>query len=396
MSEGAGDGDQRLYRGYSGRMLMIGVLGSMTITGGQAVISPLLPTIIKDLGISGSAAGLALTVMASLAGLARYPGGRYSDSLTRKTVMISAFGVMLPGYLVLLGATSYPLLLLGAALAGIGAGLYTPAVAGLLSDLFIERRGQAFGINSALISLGGVLASGIATIALMVSTWRSAFLPVIILLSVLLLSKHVWSREGYNLDRPQLSLLPTIRRLLYTTRLRQTIVALVLLSIVYRGTTGFLPTFLQIDKELVPVVANGAYAGIFVVGMVASPLAGKVGDRWGHAVVAAGTTGVGLIGLIGLLFAESVLLIVGSVLVFAFGLTAFWPVMNTYVMDVAPDSNMGGDFGAIGTIYIGVGSIGPTYVGVVADAASYTVAFAGFSLCLLVAIPLLIRLSRNE
>jgi MFS family permease len=101
-----------------------------------------------------------------------------------------------------------------------------------------------------------------------------------------------------------------------------------------------------------------------------------------------------LIGLATLLFATTRSVLFGGVLVFALGLTAFWPVMNTYVMDVAPDTNMGGDFGAIGTIYIGLGSAGTTYVGVVADVASYSVAFAGLSVCLLVTIYLMLRLSR--
>jgi MFS family permease len=386
--------EERLFGGYSGRLLTVGVLGSMIVSGGQALISPLLPMIIEAFAITRSQAGIALTVMTALAGLARYPGGRYSDSLTRKTVMIAALCLMLPGYGVLALASSYTLFLLGAAVAGIGTGLYTPAVAGLLSDLFVDRRGQAFGINSASISIGGVLASGLATLVLATAPWQAAFPLVVALLVVLAVLLHVWSEEEYGFDRPNLALLTTIRRLLARPKLRETIVALVLLSIVWRGTIGFLPAFLQVDKQLPPEIANATYAGLFVVGMVASPVAGSFGDRWGHALVAAGTAAIGLIGLATLLFATTRSVLFGGVLVFALGLTAFWPVMNTYVMDIAPDSNMGGDFGAIGTIYIGLGSAGPTYVGVVADVASYSVAFAGLSVCLLVTIYLMLRLSR--
>jgi predicted MFS family arabinose efflux permease len=390
------DRGERLLGGYSGRLLAVGVLGSMTVSGGQALISPLLPTIIDALAVSRSEAGLALTLMAALAGLGRYPGGRYSDSLTRKTVMVGALGLMVPGYLALGVASSYPVFLLGAALVGTGAGLYTPAVAGLLSDLFVDRRGQVFGINSASISVGGVLASGLATLVLATATWNAAFPPVVGVLVGLVVLLHVWSDEEYDLDRPSLSLVATVRRLLARPDLRKTVVALVLLSIVWRGTTGFLPTFLQAEKPLGPELANGAYGGLFVVGMVASPVAGRIGDRWGHAVVAAGTAGVGLVGLVALLLANSPVVVVGAVLVFALGLTAFWPVMNTYVMDVAPDSNMAGDFGAIGTVYIGLGSVGPTYVGVVADQLSYTAAFAGLSCCMLATVYLMVRLSRAD
>jgi len=316
--------------------------------------------------------------------------------LTRTTVMVAAFGLLVPAYLVLTVTYSYLFFLLGAALAGIGAGLYTPSVAGLLSDLFVERRGRAFGINSASISVGGILASGLATLVLSIATWRSAFPPIVVVLVLLGLLLHYWSREGYEIDRPNLAIVSTVGRLVRRRRLRRTIVALVLLSVVYRGTVGFLPTFLQVEKGLPPELANSAYAGLFVVGMVASPIAGGIGDRWGHAIVAAGTVTVGLVGLGLLLFVDGLAFIVVAVLVFAFGLLGFWPVMNTYVMDSAPDSSMGGDFGAIGTIYIGLGSVGPTYVGIVADYHSYTVAFAGLSICLVVTIGLMLRLSRTE
>jgi len=375
--------------------MTIGVLDSMTVAGGQVVISPLLPRIIVDLSISNSKAGVALTLMAALAGLARYPGGRYSDLLTRKTVMIGALGIMTPGYVVLAFTDSYPLFLIGVALAGVGAGLYTPSVAGLLSDLFIERRGQAFGINSAFISAGGILASGVATLVLAVGTWRSVFPPVVVIIVILVVLLHNWHDEAYDIRLPELEIQSTVQRLLSRRRLRRTIVTLVLLSVVWRGTVGFLPTFLQIEKGIEPGIANGTYAGLFVVGMVASPIAGRVGDNWGQALVGAGTAAVGFVGLAALLVVNSRPLVIGSVLVFALGLTSFWPVMNTYVMDVAPDSNMAGDFGAIGTIYIGLGSLGPTYVGVVADIWSYSDAFAGLLVCLVVTSYLLMWLSRT-
>jgi len=390
------DETERLLGGYTGRLMTIGVLGSMTVAGGQVVISPLLPRIIVDLSISNSKAGVALTLMAALAGLARYPGGRYSDLLTRKTVMIGALGMMTPGYVVLAFTDSYPLFLIGVALAGVGAGLYTPSVAGLLSDLFIERRGQAFGINSAFISAGGILASGVATLVLAVGTWRSVFPPVVVIIVILVVLLHNWHDEAYDIRLPELEIQSTVQRLLSRRRLRRTIVTLVLLSVVWRGTVGFLPTFLQIEKGIEPGIANGTYAGLFVVGMVASPIAGRVGDNWGQALVGAGTAAVGFVGLAALLVVNSRPLVIGSVLVFALGLTSFWPVMNTYVMDVAPDSNMAGDFGAIGTIYIGLGSLGPTYVGVVADIWSYSDAFAGLLVCLVVTSYLLMWLSRTD
>jgi hypothetical protein len=68
--------------------------------------------------------------------------------------------------------------------------------------------------------------------------------------------------------------------------------------------------------------------------------------------------------------------------------------MSAYLMEVLPDGDMGGDFGAIRTVFMGVRSVGPAYVGVTADFGSYTIAFRGFILCLLACATLIPRIER--
>ena len=74
----------------------------------------------------------------------------------------------------------------------------------------------------------------------------------------------------------------------------------------------------------------------------------------------------------------------GGVAVFAAGLMAYPPVMQAYLMDSFPGDSMGGDLGAMRSVYIGIGSLGATYVGVVGQFFDYDTAFVGLMGCLLV------------
>lgn len=58
--------------------------------------------------------------------------------------------------------------------------------------------------------------------------------------------------------------------------------------------------------------------------------------------------------------------------------------MQTHLMDVFQDANMGGDLGAFRMFHMIVGSLGPTYVGFTAERTSYTLAFVGVIGCLFV------------
>jgi len=95
-----------------------------------------------------------------------------------------------------------------------------------------------------------------------------------------------------------------------------------------------------------------------------------------------------------LLIGDNPPLAIFGVLVFALGITGFWPSMNAYVLTLFPDESMAGDFGALGAIYLGIGSIGPSYVGFVAERTTYHLAFIGLVLCLIVSVGINLRISR--
>jgi len=385
--------DERLLTGYSGRLLIAISVGWGLIQTGRLVLSPMLPTIIEDLGITSSTAGFSLTVLWALYALLQYPSGRLSDRLSRRTLLVGGLALAVIGFGTFTVATTYPIFMVGVVVLGIGSGLYPTAARALVSDLFVERRGQAYGLHTASGDLGGATAAGLSVVALAVAVWQSAFLPIVLGLSAVAIALHVWGREPYRVERVDLEIGGTARRLLGSVRTRRLLVAYTLYAFVWQGATAFVPTFLQAEKAFSQGQASAAFAVLFLVGAVVKPTAGTLGDRTDSRRLAAASMGLGALALFGTIALDGVLLIGLALAVFAAGLMSVPPVLQAYLMNVFPDGTMGGDLGAMRTTYITLGSIGPTYVGVVAEYGNYRLAFLGLVTALVVSGSILLALS---
>lgn len=369
-------------------------LGWMGILLGRQVLPPLLPTIIGQLEISPARAGFILTVLMGLYALLQYPGGRLSDKLSRTTLLVTGVAGVILGFAILGTVTTYLGLLVGAALVGASSAFYFTPSRAFLSDLFVERRGQAFGLQTTAGMSGSALAAGVAVAALAFATWQTAFLPAITLLLVVGALLHRWSHEPYVLSRDGLDLgaRGTMGRLLLSSRIRRLLAVHVLASFTFQAVVGFLPTFLLVEKGFSTALASGSFALVFVVGSVTGPLAGWLSDTFHRSKVIFIGLVLALAGLVSMLVVAAPPLVVGSIVLMAMGLTGLWPVMAAYFMDLFPDRSVGGDFGAAKTVFTGLGSLGPTYVGLVAADMSYTAAFAGLGVVLLLAVGVVLTL----
>jgi predicted MFS family arabinose efflux permease len=391
----AGTGEERLVTGYTGRLLVAVSLGWAFIQAGRLSISPLLPSITADLGLSSTSAGVGITALWGTYALMQYPSGRLSDRLSRKTLLVGGLALACAGFLFLSSAPTYAVFLAAAVVIGLGAGLYPTPARGLVSDLFVRRRGQAFGLHTASGDAGGVVAAGLATVVVVVATWRAGFLPVVAVLALVAVSLHLWSREEYVLARVDLAVGTTVRRLLREPQLRWLLLAYALFAFTWQSSVGFLPTYLQVGKGFTAATANTGFAALFVVGAVVKPLSGGLGDRLPRGLLAAGVLGVGATALAGVILAATPLVATVAVACYAAGLMAYPPVMQAYLMDSFPTESMGGDLGAMRTVYIGLGALGPTYVGAVADLVDFRTAFVGLVGCLLASSLLIVTLGRR-
>jgi predicted MFS family arabinose efflux permease len=388
-------GEERLLRGYSGRIVVALSLGWLTTQLGRFLLPPLLPAIIDDLSISAAEAGLALTLMwGSYAGV-QYLGGRLSDGVGRKTVIVGGLTTLLGGFGLVTLARTYPWLLAALTLAGLGAGLYFVPSQALLSDLFVTRRGQALGINSGAGMLGSTLAVGVAVVALGAATWRESFLPVVVGFLGVLALVHRWARGTYAVEWVEMDVPSTVRRVFSRRRVVGLVVVYALFSFGFQAVISFYPTFLQVERGFSPEAASLALAVVFAVGFVAMPAAGNLGDRFSRVGVARVSLSLAILGLVGIVGGGSTPAVVASTVVFAAGMSAFPPLMMAHVMGHFSDASMGGDFGAFRTVYMLIGSLGPTYVGVVADAVDFETALWSVVPILVVGLVLLVLLGRR-
>lgn len=385
-----------IFAGYSGRMLAVLTLGMGAGMAGRAAIPAMLPTIITAYGITPSIAGLALSALIAGIALLQFVGGRLSDQTSRKTVLVAGVVLIAVGFAFLAVAPVFGVFLVGTAVVGIGQGLYLPATFAQISALFTARRGQAFGINSAAFTLGSAVGPGLAIAALAVDRFRLAYVPVVMVLGVVALLLHLQSQEPYVTGVPVLDVRETATRLVASAPIRRSLVTFAVVGFLWQGAVNFVPTLLQVDHGFSAGLAGMVFAALFVVGTAANLVAGNLGDRFGAPVVAFVGLAVGLFGILVLLWARADWLVALGVLTFGFGVSAFWPVMDAFVMAQLPAETAGGDFGALNTMNLAAGSLGPVYVGVVAERTSYRTAFAGFLIPFLLGLVILWRLRRDH
>lgn len=209
------DYEERLFTKYTGRVFIATSIGWLFLRMGRGLLPPLLSTIIRDLGITSVKAGFGLTILWAVYAVSQYPSGRFSDQLSRKTIIVIALVFLIIGFTVLFGTLTF---LLGMTILGLEAGLYPTAARALVSDLFVERRGQAYGIHDALGSVGTAMAAGLAVVALSLAGWRSAFLPVILGATGAMIAIHFWNLEPYTFRGAELEIRTTVARLFRNKR----------------------------------------------------------------------------------------------------------------------------------------------------------------------------------
>lgn len=376
----AGSGDEPLVRGHKGRLFLVLSLGWVGIEISRQLLPPLLPTIIDDLAITPFQAGAALSVMWAMYALTHYPGGRFADRLSHKTVLIGGVLAIIIGLLFLGGAFSYLLLLIGVSIMGAAGGFYSVSTRAKTADLYVVRRAEAFGIQMSFSRMGGAAAAGVAVIILAIGTWRSAFIPIAIFMGFIAIGLHRLIREPYEFQRIELGIIETGSRVFGRPEIRYVLIAYVFWTFAMMGITGFLPTFLLVDKGFSPTGASAGFAVVYIVGIVVGPLAGVLGDRFAKLPVAAVSVSIAALGMVIMLLGTSLITISFGIVLVAIGIWAFPPVMQATLMDVFDDVSMAGDFGAVKTVWMILGSLGPSYVGFVAGLWSYSLGFWGLAL----------------
>lgn len=361
--------------GYRTRLLVALSLGWAALQAGRFLLPPLLPRIQADLALSPAVVGGALTGFGLVYAVVQYPAGAASDRLSRASLLLPAFVVLLAA-VGLFGLSTAPLVfLVTILLLGVGKGLYASPSRALLGDLYADHRGVALGIYSAGTDLGGLAAAGLAVVVLATPGWRVAFLPVLVVLAVVATLFLVWNREPYGLEGVPLAPAATAGRVLATQAQRERLLAFSLFYFAVGGVTNFYPTLLVTARGVPEGIASASFALIFLVGLFVKPGAGAASDRLPRLLVAVGGLLLAAGGLALVLVGPTLAWVAVGTVLTALGYKVQFPIADALVIEAAPTGDVGGDLGAARGAFLFAGALGPGAVGLVAQAAGYTLAF---------------------
>lgn len=129
---------------------------------GIGLVIPVLPTIINELGITGSVVGYMVAAFAITQLIVSPIAGRMVDRLGRKIMIITGLFIFgLSEFLFGLGKT-IEILFISRMLGGVSAAFIMPAVTAFIADITsMDQRPKALGFMSATISTGFIIGPGI-------------------------------------------------------------------------------------------------------------------------------------------------------------------------------------------------------------------------------------------
>ncbi|WP_235941398.1 MFS transporter [Paenibacillus puerhi] len=167
----------------------------LIMTLGNSMLIPILPTLQKELKVNSLQISLLITVYSIVAIVLIPLAGYLSDRFGRKKIMIPSLIIAGIGGLLsgtagwFAGGFTYPMILIGRFIQGIGAAGAAPIVMPLIGDMYSNERevSKSLGIIETSNTFGKVVSPILGSL-LAIWTWYAVFLsiPVFCLVSVLL------------------------------------------------------------------------------------------------------------------------------------------------------------------------------------------------------------------
>lgn len=343
----------------------------------RLAISPVVPAITADFGVSNGAVGLALTGMWAAYALSQFPSGVFGDRFGERRVIVAAVGLTALASTALALSPGFAAFALLAVLLGSGAGFHYSVATTFLAKQF-GNVGRAIGVHVAGGPLAGLVVPVVAAAVGARYGWRPALLlgTLVALPTVGLVAWHVRPTVPARPDQPvaeRFALGPLVE-VLSRPSIAYTAALAIGGAFTWQATASFLPAFLAAHHGLSTTTAGALFSLYFLVHGSTGPLTGWLSDRYGRDRTVALTMGTGVLGY-GLLVAggglETVVPAVAMI-----GLAMSWgaPVQSRFI-DHLSTTERGAGFGLVRTVYMGLGALGSVVVGTFADGPGWPAAF---------------------
>ena len=358
---------------------------------GRIILSPLLPTIEKELDISHGQAGSFFFLVSAGYVLGLLGSGFVASRWTHKlTIVVSSAGVGLA----LLGISlASSLWAIRAGLFGLGftAGLYIPSAIATITALVAQSHwGKAIAVHELAPNLAFFIGPFAAELFLRWSTWRMALSVIGTAALIASFLYHRWGRGGeFRGESPASNAFGTLIRMPAFWLM----VALFGLGVSSTlGIYAMLPLYLVSEKHMDPSWANTVVALSRSYGPILGLLGGFVSDRLGPKqtmIVSLGFTGVVTV----LLGPSSIHWISAVVLFQPLLAVCFFPAAFAALALITPPGarNLVVAF-TVPFGYIIGGGVIPTFIGIMGDAGSFAIGFVVTGVLILSGCVLALRL----
>jgi MFS transporter, YNFM family, putative membrane transport protein len=150
-------------------------LAYLGVTVGEQALSPVMPEVAAEFGVTEGQSGLAFGLLALSIAVANLVGGAFLGRFGARALMLAGLASTTAGAVVAALAEGFPIVVAAQILLGTGAGLYFPA--GLQAVPVVSgagRRGFAMGMYGVAFSVGLTIAALLGALGA-ASSWRIAF-----------------------------------------------------------------------------------------------------------------------------------------------------------------------------------------------------------------------------
>jgi MFS family permease len=352
----------------------------MFILGMRLVFPALLPQIKAAYVLDNATAGATITAIWVAYSLVHFPAGLLVDRAGERSLMSGSILLAAGSIILIVTVDSFSLFFVAATLFGLGTGLYATPRSTVLSNVFGDHDGLAFGVTFAAGNVGAALLPFVAGAIAIQYGWKFGFafaLPVLVLVAIALWTSLPTSSLSLS-GRSRSESKHEYAKSLYVMATRQDMLltagGIMLMTFTYQGFTSFYPAYLVEMKKLDSGVAATLFGVLFLSGAVAQPIAGTIADQVGSARTLAGIAVFGALTLATLPLVEGTLpLLVLSALLGT--RLAVGPVNNAFIIELLPSEIQGSGYGLVRAVYLMVGSTGAFVVGSIADGFSFDIAF---------------------
>ncbi len=361
---------------YRRTVLVLSTLAFFATMAGRLVISPVVPAITDEFGVSNGVVGLGLTGLWMAYFAAQFPSGVLADRYSERPIILIAVGGTAVASLLLALSPLFAVFVVATVVLGAVAGLHYSVAASLLTRTY-DNTGFALGFHNAGGPAAGLVAPVAAAWVGVRYGWRPAVaLGAAIALPIFVLfAWRVRPTEPRRPDQPmrdRFELGPLVE-MLSRPKIAFTVALAVAGAFVWQATASFLPTFLVEYRGQSETTAGAVFSAYFVVQAVTQVGVGAASDRFGREVSTAGCMLSAAAGLALLVAVPGVVSLVAALVLVGTGLGWGGALLPRF-MDELDDAEQGAGFGLVRTVYGVLGSVGSVATGTLADLFGWAVA----------------------